>query len=128
MKKKMRTNEDSGVKTTFERRSLRKGLLMQRFVPSVQYEYQYERITPLRSGGGSPSISRYNENRVERNESVEPGSDGPHQSDIDLIDSSEIRKLKNDDQWNEVLNIQVAAQENEALVEPLIGDKTRELL
>ncbi|KAI9562487.1 hypothetical protein GHT06_009924 [Daphnia sinensis] len=114
----MRTNEDTGLETTFERRSVRKGPLIQRFVRSVR-----ERFSPLRSGGESPSILRNNENQ-----SVELVNDSPHQSDIDLLDSDEIRELRNNDQWNEVLNMQVESQENETVVEPLIGDETRELL
>ncbi|KAK4017815.1 hypothetical protein OUZ56_033652 [Daphnia magna] len=68
-------------------------------------------------------ISRHNENL-----SVELGSDNPNQSDIDLLDSNEIKELKKDNQWNEVLNMQVASQENKAIAELLIGDETRELL
>ncbi|KAK4006297.1 hypothetical protein OUZ56_011451 [Daphnia magna] len=113
----MRANEDSGLETTLERRSVRKGPLIQRFVRSVR-----ERFTPLRSGGGSTSILRNNENL-----GVELDSDSPHQSDIDLLDSNEIKELRNDDQWNEVLNMQVSSQD-ETVVEPLIGEETRELL
>ncbi|KAK4028173.1 hypothetical protein OUZ56_017433 [Daphnia magna] len=58
---------------------------------------------------------------------VELDSDSPHQSDIDLLDSNEIKELRNDDQWNEVLNMQVSSQD-ETVVEPLIGEETRELL
>lgn len=84
---------------------------------------QYVRDSlPLRSGGGS-STSRNNENL-----SVQLGSDSPHKSDIVLLDSNEIRELKSDDKWKEILNMQVVAQENEAIVEPLIDDETRELL
>ncbi|KAI9558483.1 hypothetical protein GHT06_015270 [Daphnia sinensis] len=115
----MRTNEDSGLETTFERRSVRKGTLIQKFV----HRSVRERFSPLRSGGESPSILRNNENQ-----SVELVNDSPHQSDIDLLDSDEIRELRNNDQLNEVLNMQVESQENETVVEPLIGDKTRELL
>ncbi|KAK4006282.1 hypothetical protein OUZ56_011436 [Daphnia magna] len=114
---KMRANEDSGLETTLERRSVRKGPLIQRFVRSVR-----ERFTPLRSGGGSTSILKNNENL-----GVELDSDSPHQSDIDLLDSNEIKELRNDDQWNEVLNMQVSSQD-ETVVEPLIGEETRELL
>ncbi|KAK4023588.1 hypothetical protein OUZ56_008989 [Daphnia magna] len=113
----MRANEDSGLETTLERRSVRKGPLIQRFVRSVR-----ERFTPLRSGGGSTSILRNNENL-----GVELDSDSPHQSDIDLLDSNEIKELRNDDQWNEVLNMQVSSQD-ETVIEPLIGEETRELL
>ncbi|KAK4003874.1 hypothetical protein OUZ56_005625 [Daphnia magna] len=113
----MRTNEDSGLETTLERRSLRKGPLIQRFVRSVR-----ERFTPLRSEGGSTSILRKNENL-----GVELDSDSPHQSDIDLLDSNEIKELRNDDQGNEVLNMQVSSQD-ETVVKPLIGEETRELL
>ncbi|KAK4024312.1 hypothetical protein OUZ56_009695 [Daphnia magna] len=113
----MRANEDSGLETTLERRSVRKGPLIQRFVRSVR-----ERFTPLRSGGGSTSILRNNENL-----GVELDSDSPHQSDIGLLDSNEIKELRNDDQWNEVLNMQVSSQD-ETVVEPLIGEETRELL
>ncbi|KZR95532.1 Uncharacterized protein APZ42_010708, partial [Daphnia magna] len=113
----MRANEDSGLETTLERRSVRKGPLIQRFVRSVR-----ERSTPLRLGGGSTSILRNNENL-----GVELDSDSPHQSDIDLLDSNEIKELRNDDQWNEVLNMQVSSQD-ETVVEPLIGEETRELL
>ncbi|KAK4007379.1 hypothetical protein OUZ56_012536 [Daphnia magna] len=91
----MRANEDSGLETTLEKRSVRKGPLIQRFVRSVR-----ERFTPLRSGGGSTSILRNNENL-----GVELDSDSPHQSDIDLLDSNEIKELRNDDHWNEVLNM-----------------------
>ncbi|KAK4024489.1 hypothetical protein OUZ56_009912 [Daphnia magna] len=90
----MRANEDSGLETTLERRSVRKGPLIQRFVRSVR-----ERFPPLRSGGGSTSILKNNENL-----GVELDSDSPHQSDIDLLDSNEIKELTNDDQWNELLN------------------------
>ncbi|KAK4017119.1 hypothetical protein OUZ56_032072 [Daphnia magna] len=113
----MRANEDSGLETTSERRSVRKGPLIQRFVRSVR-----ERFTPLRSGGGSTSILRNNENL-----GVELDSDSPHQSDIELLDSNEIKELRNDDQWNEVLNMQVSSQD-ETVVELLIGEETRELL
>ncbi|KAK4045569.1 hypothetical protein OUZ56_033215 [Daphnia magna] len=81
-----------------------------------------ERFTPLRSGGGSTSILRNNENL-----GFELDSDSPHQSDIDPLDSNEIKELRNDDQWNEVLNLQVSSQD-ENVVEPLIGEETRELL
>ncbi|KAK4006968.1 hypothetical protein OUZ56_012122 [Daphnia magna] len=84
----MRAKEDSGLETTLERRSVRKGPLIQRFVRSVR-----ESFTPLRSGGGSTSILRNNENQ-----GVELYSDSPHQSDIDLLDSNEIKELRNDDQ------------------------------
>ncbi|KZS02822.1 Uncharacterized protein APZ42_034600, partial [Daphnia magna] len=81
-----------------------------------------ERFTPLRSAGGSTSILRKHENL-----GVELNSDSPHESDIDLLDSNKIKKLRNDDQWNEVLNMQVLSQ-YETVVEPLIVDETRELL
>ncbi|KAK4037490.1 hypothetical protein OUZ56_029523 [Daphnia magna] len=61
------------------------------------------------------------------NNRVELDSDSPNQSDIDLLDSNEIKQLRNDDQWNEVLNMQVSSQD-ETVVEPLIGEETRELL
>ncbi|KAK4013573.1 hypothetical protein OUZ56_026126 [Daphnia magna] len=86
-KPSMSANEDSGLETTLERRSVRKGPLIQRFVRSVR-----ERFTSLRSGGGSTSILRNNENL-----GVELDSDSPHQSDIDLLDSNEIKELRNDD-------------------------------
>ncbi|KAK4030999.1 hypothetical protein OUZ56_024433 [Daphnia magna] len=113
----MRENEDSGFETTLERRSVRKGPLIQRIVRSVR-----ERFTPLRSGGGSTSILRNNENL-----GVELDSDSLHQSDIDLLDSKEIKKFRNDDQWSEVLNMQVSSQD-ETVVELLISEETRELL
>ncbi|KAK4031093.1 hypothetical protein OUZ56_024619 [Daphnia magna] len=113
----IRTNEDSGLKTTLERRSVRKGPLIQRFVRSVR-----ERFTPLRPEGGSTSILRNNKNL-----GVELDSDSPHQSDIDLLDSNEIKELRNDDQWNELINMQVSSQDK-TVVEPLIGDEKRELL
>ncbi|KAK4030904.1 hypothetical protein OUZ56_024290 [Daphnia magna] len=113
----MRANEDSGLESALERRSVRKGPLIQRFVRSVR-----ESFTPLRSGGGLTSILRNNENL-----GVELDSDSPHQSDIDLLDSNEIKELKNDDQWNEVLNTQVSSQD-ETVAEPLIDEETRELL
>ncbi|KAK4007304.1 hypothetical protein OUZ56_012464 [Daphnia magna] len=67
--------------------------------------------------------------RMRENEDsgVELDSDSPHQSDIDLLDSNEIKELRNDDQWNEVLDMQVSSQD-ETVVEPLIGEETRELL
>ncbi|KAK4028559.1 hypothetical protein OUZ56_021564 [Daphnia magna] len=80
------------------------------------------RFTPLRSGGGSTSILINNENL-----GVELDSDSPHQSDIVLLDSNEIKELRNDDQWNEVFNMQVLSQD-ETVVKPLIGEETRELL
>ncbi|KAK4021848.1 hypothetical protein OUZ56_003756 [Daphnia magna] len=78
---KMRTNEDSGLETTLGRRSVIKGPLIQRFVRSVR-----ETFIPLRSGGGSTSILRNIENLC-----VELDNDSPHQSDIDLLDSNEIK-------------------------------------
>ncbi|KAK4045836.1 hypothetical protein OUZ56_033882 [Daphnia magna] len=70
------------------------------------HEDSGERFTPLRSGGGSTSILRNNEN---------PGDDLdshiPHKCDIDLLDSNEIKELRYDDQWNEVLNMQVSSQD-----------------
>ncbi|KZS08171.1 Uncharacterized protein APZ42_027970 [Daphnia magna] len=45
-----------------------------------------------------------------------------------FFDFNEIKELRNDDQWNEVLNIQVSSQDETIIVEPLIGEGTRELL
>ncbi|KAK4013849.1 hypothetical protein OUZ56_026402 [Daphnia magna] len=86
------------------------------------HEDSGERFTPLRSGGGSTSILRNNENPGD-----ELDSHIPHKCDIDLLDSNEIKELRYDDQWNEVLNMQVSSQD-EIVVEPLIGDETREFL
>ncbi|KZS05501.1 Uncharacterized protein APZ42_031307 [Daphnia magna] len=100
----MRTNEDCSLETTLERRSVRKGPLIQRFVRSVR-----ERFTPLRSGGGWTSILRKNENL-----GVELDSDSPHQSDIDLLDSNEIKELRNDDQWNEHCGLRSYYESNDS--------------
>ncbi|KAK4013678.1 hypothetical protein OUZ56_026230 [Daphnia magna] len=53
-------------------------------------------------------------------------SDSPHQSDMDLLDSNKIKKLRNDDKWNEVLNMQVSSQD-ETVVEPLVGDEDKRI-
>ncbi|KAK4013688.1 hypothetical protein OUZ56_026240 [Daphnia magna] len=79
-----------------------------------------KKFTPLKSGGGSTSILRNNENL-----GVELDSDSPHQSDMDLLDSNEIKELRNDDQWNEYL---LRSEKKVELTNKEVGTALRALL